>query len=193
MAKLILKTPTSQMEIEIGTELHTQGAHINCYAGGSDTKSLTSAYEADKGFIILEALPRIISAWGNNSWSTSLTARDSSVEKQEDIFQEFDELIDKSSKNGDDKNALFINWARKQILDYYFKYNSKNSRFEVSAYAHSEQKKVLGVVVDTKTGNIEMDFTFRILKLISPEESTLITTFLEAAVTNKEQLSYEYD
>lgn len=192
MAKLVLKTATSRLEVEIGTELHTQGAYINCYAGGSDTTQLTSVYEADKGFIILEALPRVVSQWGNNSYSTSLTARDSSVEKQEKIFQQFDELINKSSEKGDDKNALFVNWVRKQILDYYFKYSSKNARFEVSAYAHSEKIKVLGVVVDTKTGNIEMDFTFRLLKLIAPEENTLITTFLETAVVNNEQLSYEY-
>lgn len=83
MAKLTLKTDTSSLDLEIGTERHLEGAHIHVYAGGNDYRTGTSVYEADKGYVVLESIPMIISRWGNATWTTSLTGRESNVEKIE--------------------------------------------------------------------------------------------------------------
>ena len=59
-------------------------------AGQSDYRETSSNYEADKGWVILEALPRIVSRWGDCNYNTSLTARESHVEKIEKISESFE-------------------------------------------------------------------------------------------------------
>lgn len=197
MARLTLKTDQSSIAVEIGTEDHREGAHIHVYAGGSDYRTGQSAYEADKGFVILEAIPRVVSQWGNSSWSTSLTGRDSNVEKVEKISQYFEELMKNAKEKGDEKNEQMAQWVQKQILDYYFKYSSSNARFEVSVVCKSEEVRIplpwpLNPKITTKTANLEMAFTFRILKLITPEEMAMVRDFMAAAIGKGLPVDYEY-
>ena len=199
MATLELTAGESSLKIEIGVERITEGAHLNLHVGGDNYLELSSVYEADKGFIILEAMPVIISQWGDSNYSTSLTGRDSNFEKTEKIFSVFEELLSKAAENGQDKNALTVNWVRKQILDYYFKQTSTNARFEVIGRGRSHVIRGPsvwpfgpGAVIDTKTANIEMKWSFRVHKLITPEELSLIQQFLEAAIGSNHQIAFKY-
>jgi len=199
MAKLKLTAGASSCELEIGTEIITEGAFVNCYAGGDDFNQLSAIYEADKGFVILQAMPQVISQWGESGFTTSLTARDSNFEKIEKIFTSFENLFSKASDDGQEKNSLTVNWVRKQILDYYFKQSSTNARFEVITTAKSHTIRTPevwpfgpGAVIDTKTANLEIKFSFRILKLITPEELSLVELFLNTAIDSKEQVSFQY-
>lgn len=199
MAILQLQAGDSSCALEIGTEMITQGAHVTLHVGGDNYLEAGAVYEADKGFIILEAIPKIISQWGSSGYRTSLTARDSNFEKTEKIFQTLDTLFSKAAEDDQSKNALTINWVRKQILDYYFKQTSTNARFEVIVNGKSEVIRGPsvwpfgpGAVIDTKTANIEMEFTFRLLKLITPEELSLVQQFLEAAIAQKQQINFTY-
>lgn len=199
MAILKLTAGSSSCTLEIGTELVTTGANVTVYAGGDDFVSKTAIYEADKGFIILQALPQVISQWGDSSYTTSLTARDSNFEKTEKIFMAFEELFNKAAEDSQSKNSLTVNWVRKQILDYYFKQTSTNARFEVHAQAKSRTIRGPevwpfgpGAVLDTKTANLDMAFSFRILKLITPEELSLVQQFLEAAISQNALIEFNY-
>lgn len=197
MARLTLKTEQSSISVEIGTEHHREGAHIHVYAGGNDYRTGQSVYEADKGFVILEAIPRVVSKWGNSSYSTSLTGRDSNVEKIEKISQYFEDLMKTAKEKGDEKNEQMAHWVQKQILDYYFKYSSTNARFEVSVACKSEEIRIplpwpLNPKIDTKTANLEMAFTFRVLKLITPEEMAMVRDFMAAAIGKGLAVDYEY-
>lgn len=199
MATLKLEAGSSSFELEIGTEIITTGAHIVAYAGGDDHISKSAIYEADRGFVILQAMPQVISQWGESSYTTSLTARDSNFEKTEKIFTVFDELFTRTAEDNQSKNSLTVNWVRKQILDYYFKQTSTNARFEVTAQAKSRTIRGPevwpfgpGAVIDTKTANIEIQFNFRILKLITPEELSLAQQFLESAISQNAQINFNY-
>jgi hypothetical protein len=199
MAILKLSTGTSNFEIEIGTEVITQGANINLHVGGDNYSEQKAIYEADKGFIILQAMPQVVSQWGDSNFTTALTARDSNFEKTEKIFSSLEELFSRAYEDGQEKNSLTINWVRKQILDYYFKQTSSNARFEVTAMGRSTVVRGpsvwpfgAGAVIDTKTANIEMSFTFRVQKLISPEEFNLLELFINAAIDQKELISFQY-
>ena len=199
MATLILTSGESSINLEIGVERINEGAHLNLHVGGDNYIELSSVYEADKGFIILEAIPVIISQWGDSAYSTSLTGRDSNFEKTEKIFSVFEDLFSKAVDDGQEKNALMVNWVRKQILDYYFKQTSTNARFEVIGRGRSSVIRTPsvwpfgpGAVIDTKTANIEMKWNFRVHKLITPEELSLVQQFLEAAIANKQQIAFKY-
>lgn len=197
MARLTLKTDKSDVTLEIGTEEHREGAHIRVYAGGNEYKTGQAVYEADKGFVILEAIPRVISQWGKANWSTSLTGRDSNVEKIEKISRYFEELMEMAEKKGDEENQQMAHWVQKQILDYYFKYSSTNARFEVNVECKSEEIRLpilppLYPKIDTKTANLEMAFTFRLLKLITPEEMIIIKDFMADAIGSGQKVDYEY-
>ncbi|HQC80533.1 MAG TPA: hypothetical protein PLS67_08450 [Accumulibacter sp.] len=199
MAILRLQAGDSSCTLEIGTEKIIQGAQVSLHAGVDDYLEASAIYEADKGFIILEAMPRVNSQWGDSGYTTSLTARESNFEKTEKIFQTFEQLFSKAAEDDQGKNALAVNWVRKQILDYYFKQTSTNARFEVRVHCKSYTIRGPsvwpfgpGAVLDTKTANIDMDFTFRLLKLITPEELSLVQQFLEAAIAQKQQISFNY-
>jgi hypothetical protein len=199
MATLQLQAGGSSCALEIGSEKITQGAQVSLHAGGDDYHEAMAVYEADKGFIILEAMPRVNSQWGDSGYTTSLTARDSNFEKTEKIFQTFENLFSKAAEDEQGRNAMTVNWVRKQILDYYFKQTSTNARFEVRVHCKSNTIRGpsvwpfgAGAVIDTKTANIEMDFTFRVLKLITPEEMSLVQQFLETAIAEKQQISFKY-
>lgn len=56
----------------------------------------------------------------------------------------------------------------------------------------SREIKALGVVLDTKTANIELFFTIRNMKLISPEEFQLLQNFIEAAISQKQEIAYSF-
>ncbi|MGY6271284.1 hypothetical protein ACXIUT_16460 [Achromobacter denitrificans] len=45
MALLKLATPTSEFQLEIGTEKHTTGAHISLHAGGDNLLESKAVYE----------------------------------------------------------------------------------------------------------------------------------------------------
>lgn len=197
MARLMLKTEQSSISFEIGTEHHVQGAHIHIYAGGSEYKSGNSVYEADKGYIILEAIPRIIGKWGASSYSTALTATNSNVETIENISKYFEELARSARARNDEKNEQVVHWVQKQILDYYFRYSSRNARFEVRVECKSHEIRIplpwpWNVKIDTKTANLEMHFTLRILKLITPEEMNMVNDFLASAIAKGLPVDYEY-
>lgn len=200
MATLLLKAGESSFKLEIGTEVFTTGARLALHAGGDDSLSDKAIYEADKGFVILEAIPRVISQWGDSGYTTSLTARDSNFEKTEKIFSVLDELFSKAAEDDQGKSALTVNWVRKQILDYYFKQTSTNARFEVIVRCHSRRIRGPevwpfgpGAVIDTKTANIEVEFTFRLLKLITPEELSSLQMFLDAAIAEKKEIQFNYE
>jgi hypothetical protein len=192
MAILKLKAGASTFNLEIGTERHVSGADISVSAGGSDFRDGRSVFEADKGHVILEAMPMIRTQWGESSYSTSLTGRDASIEKIEKITKDFQEILDKSQQRGGEKTAEFISWVRKQVLDYYFKFTSTNAHFEAYVQCQSREIRVLGVVVDTKTATLGMGFSFRVLKLITPEEMALLKSFLDRAVSSGVRLTHEY-
>lgn len=199
MAVLNLVSGDSSLTLDIGTERVVEGAHLNLHVGGDNYAQLSSVFEADKGYVILEAMPHVISQWGEATYSTSLTGRDSNFEKTEKIFTVFEDLFSRAAEQDQAKNALTINWIRKQILDYYFKQTSTNARFEVIGRGKSNVVRGPsvwpfgpGAVIDTKTANIEMKWVFRLQKLITPEELSLVQQFLEAAVGNKQAISFNY-
>jgi hypothetical protein len=199
MAILLLSAGDSSLKVEIGTERITEGAHLSLHVGGDNYNELPSIYEADKGHVIIEAMPHIISQWGDATYSTSLTARDSNFEKTEKIFAVFEGMFSRAAESGQEKNALSINWIRKQILDYYFKQTSTNARFEVIGRGRSHVIRAPsvwpfgpGAVINTKTANIEMKWNFRLQKLITPEELSLVQQFLEAALTSSQQIKFNY-
>lgn len=199
MATLKLSAGDSSLSLEIGTERITEGAHLNLYVGGDNSLTLSSVYEADKGYVILEAMPIIVSQWGDANYSTSLTGRDSNFEKTEKIFGVFEELFSKATNDDQEKNALTINWVRKQILDYYFKQTSTNARFEVAGrgISHVIRGPEIwpfgpGAVIDTKTANLEMKWNFRVQKLITPEELSLVQQFIESAIAQKQLIAFQY-
>jgi len=197
MALLTLKTDDSSFSLEIGKEQHVKGAQISVYAGGNDFCTGKSVYEADKGFIILEALPNVESQWGQSNWSTSLTARDANVETIEKVNSIFEELMSSASSKNDEKNQQMSQWVKKQILDYYFKYSSSNARFEVTVTCKSEEIRIplpwpLNPKIDTHTANLKMYFTFRTLKLITPEELVLVHDFMSSAIEKGLLIDYEY-
>jgi len=198
MALLTLKTDDSNFTLEIGREMHVQGAHIQVYAGKDDYREGRSYYEAEEGYVILEAIPLMVSEWGDHSIQTSLTARNSNVETVENISRYFQDLINTASSKNDSKNEQMAQWVQKQILDYYFKYSSTNARFEVFVGCKSHQIKTPGgfgipeIIIDTKTANVDMRFTFRILKLITPQEVELLSQFMKSAIENGKEINYEY-
>lgn len=198
MALLTLKTDDSHFTLEIGREMHVQGAQIQVYAGGNDYREGRSYYETEEGYVILEAIPLIKSEWGDHSMQTSLTARNSNVETVENISRYFQDLINTASSKNDSKNEQMAQWVQKQILDYYFKYSSTNARFEVFVACKSRQIKTPGgfgipeIVIDTKTANLDMCFTFRILKLITPQEVELLSNFMKSAIENGKEINFEY-
>lgn len=102
-----------------------------------------------------------------------------------------------AAEKGDDKNEQMAHWVQKQILDYYFKYSSSNARFEAKVYCRSEEIRIplpwpLNPKIDTKTANLEMKFTFRVLKLITPEEAAMVRDFMAAAIEKGTPVDYDY-
>ncbi|WP_394678482.1 hypothetical protein [uncultured Sphingobacterium sp.] len=180
----------SEFVLEINTETSREGAHFNCYAGGNDYRTAQGIYEADKGYVIVEYMPVMTSQWGESGYSTMLMARDGNIEKMEKITENIDELLKYDSEQNNEKTKDELNWVRKYFFDYYSKITTTNSHFEINAYGKSREIKVLGVVVDTKTANIEGHFIFKVMKLISPEELTLLTTFFGDCIRKKESVTH---
>lgn len=199
MATLTLKAGDSSAVIEIGTEIQTTGANLAVHAGGDEVITQAAQYEADKGFVIVQATPMIVSQWGNASYTTSLSARDSNFEKTEKIFTSLEELLNTAAEKGQEKNALMINWVRKQVLDYYFKQTSTNARFEVSVTCQSYTIRTPavwpfgpGAIIDTKTANLELYFSFKLIKLITPEELSLVQEFFEKSIAANALVEFQY-
>lgn len=179
--------------LEINTEVSREAAHFNCYAGGDEYRTANGTYEADKGYIIVEYFPVIKSQWGESGYSTILMARDGNIEKFEKITENIDELLKYDSENNDEKTKEELNWIRKYFFDYYSKITTTNSHFEINAYAKSREiKGPFGVVLDTKTGNVEGHFVIKVMKLIAPEELTLLTTFFKEEIGNKQSITHEF-
>ena len=194
MATILFTTASgSEFRLEFNTEKHQRGGDLSISAGGSDSRRATSVYEADKGYIILEFIPSIQSQWGESGYTTSLTGRDSNVEKTEKINEVIEGLVSMASEKKDEKTSEMLQWVRKYILDYYLKITSVNARFEASAYANSREIKVFGIVVDTKTAAINMFFTFRVMKLITPEEFELLTAFFRDAIVKGELIERKFE
>lgn len=199
MTMLKLTSGESVFEIEFGTEILTKGARVALHAGGDQYLTASAVYEADKGFIILDATPLVISSWGEQGYTTSLTARDSNFEKTEKIFSVFESLYEKASNSGQDKNSNMVNWIRKQILDYYFKQTSTNARFQVDVHCKSHTIRGPevwpfgpGAVIDTKTANLEIEFSFRLIKLVTPEEINLLEAFLSNAIDSGNLVNFNF-
>lgn len=182
----------SEFILEINTETSREAAHFNCYAGGSDYRTAQGLYEADKGYVIVEYMPIIKSQWGESGYSTMLMARDGNIEKFEKITENIEELLKYDSENNDEKTKEELNWVRKYFFDYYSKITTTNSHFEINAWGKSREIKVLGVVVDTKTANVEGHFSIKVMKLIAPEEMTLLTTFFKSSIDNKETVTHSF-
>ena len=197
MSTMHLTAGSSEFTLEIGTERHLIGAHLFMHVGGDDYREDTSVYEADKGFIILEALPQINSQWGDCGYSTQLTGRDANIEKVEKITKIFDEAMKQAQKNNDRSNESSFSWIQKQVLDYYFKFTSANAHFECHAHAKSHTVRIplpwpLDPTIDTKTAQIDIQFTFRVLKLIAPEEMSLLDRFLTDATNHRNKVVVKF-
>ncbi|MEJ5092617.1 hypothetical protein GEO21_21490 [Sphingobacterium faecium] len=134
-------------------------------------------------------MPIITSQWGESGYSTMLMARDGNIEK---ITENIDELLKYDAESNDEKTNDELNWVRKYFFDYYSKITTTNSHFEINAWGKSREIKVLGIVVDTKTANLEAHFIFKSMKLVSPEELTLLTTFFGECILNKETIKHSF-
>ena len=181
------------MLLEFNTQMEFKGAQFNCYAGGSDYRTAQGIYEADKGFIILQATYIPTSQWGESGYSTMLMGRDGNIEKIEKIIENIEELLKVSSEKNDEKNSNELNWVRKYFFDYYSKITTTNAHFEVNAYAKSRQiEGPFGIVLDTKTGNIEGQFSFIVMKLITPEELSLLNAFFKDSIAKGESVTHSF-
>lgn len=193
MAVIVFKTSAgSEFRLEFNTETDKRGADLSLYAGGSDSKNGSSAYEGDKGWIILQAVPIMQTQWGESGYTTSLTGRDHHVEKTEKINEVIEGLVSKADEKDNKKTSEVLQWVRKYLLDYYLKTTSVNARFQVDAYARSREIKALGIVVDTKTARIDMYFNFHLMKLIAPEELTLLNSFFDDAIAKGETVEKSF-
>jgi hypothetical protein len=189
MATILFKTASgSEFRLEIGTEGQRRGADLHLYAGGSDSRNATSVYEADKGYTIMQAVPVVESQWGEAGYTTSLVGRGSNVEKTEKITEVVEGLIERAESKKNESTSEMLKWVRKYLFDYYMKATSVNARFEANAYANSREIKTLGVVIDTKTANIGLYFTFVVMKLITPEELELLGRFFDDAIVKGENV-----
>jgi hypothetical protein len=193
VARLHLRTEKgSNLDLETNVERHVTGAHIEVKAGGNDTNHATSVFEADKGWIILGFMPNEQSKRGETTYSTSMTARESHVERIEKITEALDLLEERAKSKGQDSNSKMIHWANKYVLDHYLRATSRNARFEVTAHARSREKKVAGIVVDTKTAGLKLSFTFHLMKLIAPEELELLERFFSDAIMTEANVTREF-
>jgi hypothetical protein len=197
MSKFQITAGNDTFTLEVGTPLTTQGANLSLYAGGDDYHEGTSVYEADKGFIILEAIPSIESAWGEQGYTTALTARDANVEKVEKITEQLEILSKQAHDDGENKNSDMVNFVAKQILDYYYKFTSTNAHFEVTGHVKSHVVRIplpwpANPGVDTKTANLVLHFNFHLIKLISPEEMALLQEFLEKTIKEKKTMTIKF-
>lgn len=192
MATILFKTDKGrEFPLEFNTERHTSGAFFELYAGGHDSRTMTSVYEADKGYIILGILPQI-DKFGESGYSTSLTGRDSNVEKVEKIHEVLDVLIEKSGKKEDQSTSDMLKWVNKYFMDYYLKITSTNARFEVYTYAKSREIKIGPIVINTITAKIKGSFTFHVMKLITPEELQLLSSFFDDAIEENATITKEF-
>ncbi|MCZ4260000.1 hypothetical protein O4G76_03990 [Limimaricola sp. G21655-S1] len=188
MPKIILKSGNSNFELEIGTEKMEPGAHFSFHAGKNDYKEVKASFEGNPGWQIVSATPMQESQWGSTGYSTQLSGVNAHVEEIEKITKE----LSSSAENVDKNKSEKINFLIKQVLDYYMKYQSANSRFEVKAWGQSHEIKVLGVVVDTKTASLRMHFNFKLVKLIAPHEFSAMKTFIENAANSQEPLDLQF-
>lgn len=183
MATIVFRTDKgSEITLEFNTEKHIPGGHIHIAAGGSSSNSGSAVFEADKGYVILGFEPLIQSQWGESGYTTSLLGRDANFEKIEKINEVMEGLIQRAQEGDKKSTSEMVQWARKYLLDYYQKVTSSNAHFEVHAYANSREIKLGPVVVDTKTANIQMSFTFHVIKLITPEEFQMLGQFFYDAI-----------
>lgn len=194
MATILFKTKAgSEFRLEIGTEAVRRGADLHIHAGGNDRRSAVSAYEADKGYILQQAIPVVEVQWGESGYTTSLVGREHHVEKTERISEVIEGLIEKAESKKNESTSELLKWVRKYLFDYYMKSTSSNARFEVSGYAYSREIKALGVVIDTKTANLGIYFMIHVMKLITPEEFQLLAAFFSDAIAKGEAVERVFE
>ncbi len=178
MARIRFQSTTSgDFELEFNTERTFEGAYLNCYATGDSYRASQSHFEVEDGFVILDFFPIIRSEWGEHGYSTTFMAKDGNFERFEKIVENFEELYKQDIENNDEKNKEEINWIRKYLFEYYQNINTSNAHFVVDAWAKSHS-----YILDTKTGNIEMYFTFRVRKLLTPTELNLLKLFIDETI-----------
>jgi len=187
MPDIKLSAGDLSFNLKIGEQEPNQGAHLSIYAGGDDHTHGNSTFEADPGFIILEATPAVESEWGEHGYEVHQTARDANFEKIEKLAESFEKLVassqEKSKNLEKDDVSKSLHEVRKYLFDYYYKFTSSNAHFEVNAFAKSHTiRGPFNVVLDTKTANLVMHFNFRTYKLITKEEFEPIRNLMEQAI-----------
>ena len=88
-------------------------------------------------------------------------------------------------------------WILKQIRDYYLRATSTNARLEVNVTCQSRVVRLPGDILrlsklDVKTAKLDMSFTVRILKLLTPEELSLATQVVAVGIKNGKEISASY-
>lgn len=192
MGVLKISDGVGSFQLTLAGESQVLAIQINEHVGKSDGRSGVAPYEPGAGVAIVEVSVAEESKWGDSGYTVSQLAADSSVESISKMLESVEGYKKILVENKDQKSIDNIEFLVKQIRDTYNKYTSRNARIEVSWRVQSQEVKVFGAVVDTKTANLALKVYAKIVRFISPAEWDQAALFMKNAALQKRPITINF-
>lgn len=192
MGTLVISDGVGTFEFEVGGEEWRQAVTINQHAGRNDGRSGMAPFEPGSGFIIADFRSAVGTQWGDSGYTISQLADGSWVETIDKLTASVEGYIKASDTEDGKETKNSLEFLLKQFRDYYNKYSVANRQIQVHWRVQSHEIKFLGVVIDTKTANLDLKVDALVVKLVSPSDWGNAAIFIDNAIKSGRSLAINY-